>query len=648
MNPVRVAIAAIILLLGIWVNTSPDLLEDWIDNQTTEPPEEPNLVGLQENEEWLILRVEFPNRPFDQNDADEMFSSDGPASQYIDQMSGSKSALQPSLSESIWVSPNPESHWGYDTDQERDVSASSLVEAVCKDLLEGKDLSKWDFNGDGIVDRLLILHSGRAQESGAGSDALWSHMSWLIEPLELGEWSVSHYTIASLDSGIGTVIHEMIHQMGAYDLYDVHSDIPTSNWNGLGDWDIMASGNWNDNGNTPALPGAATLDQIGANRYGFDIYNSWNGSRTLSLDPISQGGHGLRIGIAPGETIWISYRENSGFDSGLPGHGILVEHSDENNGNPVENLVNTDPDNAWVKIVEADGDAALERGRDSGSAGDVFTSGDSFGASGMKIRDNRGRLVDWTVSVDDISNSTATVSITFYEFQQFSILTPRTPIQLLPTEPLLADVWVPSECSLEISLDNHEVSNLVIPEGDSVVEIMPLDEYPSDSFTISGTISTCVGAEEEHLGTVDILLEVDIVGHRMSNQELYSVISWENPSTIELTPKYQGEGEMTYSISIEGAASRITSAQTPSTLSPGDPIILDIEPMDLLEPGMIARGTIVLSDSHGHEHRIPLLLEAESPFSGDGWLAWFAEPSNGLFVISILLSISIITGGRKE
>jgi len=99
---------------------------------------------------------------------------------------------------------------------------------------------------------------------------------------------------------------------------------------------------------------------------------------------------------------------------------------------------------------------------------------------------------------------------------------------------------------------------------------------------------------------------------------------------------------------VEGAADRIATATSPITLSAGDPISLDIDPAGLLEPGMLARGELVLSDSNGIEQRIPLLLEAESPFSGNGWLAWLSQPSNGLLVISALVAISIVTGGRVD
>jgi len=368
---------------------------------------------------------------------------------------------------------------------------------------------------------------------------------------------------------------------------------------------------------------------------------------TYVLEPIADGGYGLSVPIAPGETILITNRGDSGFDSELPGHGILVEHSDENNGNPVENLVNTDPDNAWVKIIEADGDAALQRGRDSGSAGDVFVSGDSFGASGMKIRDNRGRLVHWTATVQESNDGSTTISFDPGPASSIDPLTPRSPLQLLPTESAFVEVTASQPCNLEISLSTHESEQtppqmVEIPVGTYEVQILGHDEFPSDSFTLVGTIG-CDGESK-----TDISLEVDVVGHRLSTDELYSVISWESPSLVRVTPGYEGDGEMSYSVALEGAVSRIATAQSPVELGPGDSITLDVDPKGLLEPGMLARGLVVLSDVHGSEHRIPLLLEAESPFTGDGWLAWLAEPANGLLVIAILLSITVATGGRRE
>ena len=112
--------------------------------------------------------------------------------------------------------------------------------------------------------------------------------------------------------------------------------------------------------------------------------------------------------------------------------------------------------------------------------------------------------------------------------------------------------------------------------------------------------------------------------------------------------EYEGEGPRVYDVAIEGAASRIASISTQGEISPGDPLIVDIEPMGLMESGMYARGQVVFQDEFGLEQRIDILLIAESPFTGEGWLAWISTPSNGLPIVCILMAISVVTGSRKE
>ena len=108
---------------------------------------------------------------------------------------------------------------GEDSESGRDsgsdgAGVDNLVENAVKDMLSGRDLSPWDFDNNGIVDRLLILHSANPQEISGGSSSIWSHMSGLDNPVKIGKWSINHYTIASTKSGVGTIVHEMLHQMG--------------------------------------------------------------------------------------------------------------------------------------------------------------------------------------------------------------------------------------------------------------------------------------------------------------------------------------------------------------------------------------------------------------------------------------------------
>ena len=438
----------------------------------------------------------------------------------------------------------------------------------------------------------------------------------------------------------------MLHQMGAYDLYDVHSYLPTSNWNGIGEWGIMASGNWNGNGNSPALPSSSTLELIGIDR---GIVVNPNESGDFTLNPISNGGNYLSIETGPGEYIKITNRGNFGFDSSLPGHGILVEYQDLNNGDTSSNLVNTDSNNAWLKIIEADGDDALIRNKDSGSIGDVFTDGAKFGnieqSEGMMIYDNRGRLLTWFATVESLEDDNYLISITpVVEINNSNVLTPRQPVEILNGESIFVEVNTVSICDFYIDIFTHNGNNISriveLPSGKSTVRIMTID----DNFPPSGNIIGTLGCDSN-------LREIDLqwhqVGHRIISDDFFLLVDSDKDNTISIIPDFEGQESRFYNLEIQGAASRIASLESSLAISPGDDIEILIEPEGLLVPGMIARGELVLVDNFGIELRIPITLEAKSTFNSNVLFSWFAEPGNGLLVISILLGFSIFTGGSN-
>ena len=58
MNAARVVLAAAILLMGVWANLNSDVIDGWVDGGIAVQSDEPaSLVGLQEEEEWLIVRA---------------------------------------------------------------------------------------------------------------------------------------------------------------------------------------------------------------------------------------------------------------------------------------------------------------------------------------------------------------------------------------------------------------------------------------------------------------------------------------------------------------------------------------------------------------------------------------------------------------
>ena len=441
---------------------------------------------------------------------------------------------------------------------------------------------------------------------------------------------------------MGTLVHEMIHQMGAYDLYDVNSDLPSRTWNGLGDWDIMASGNWNGNAMIPAMPGGATLVTI--NGLGIESINH-ELSQNITLYPMSSTQNNTRvvsIDTAPGESVLITYRADNGFDSALPGSGLIVEYLDRNNGNINDNTVNKDPKNPWVMIIEADGDQALLRNRDSGSSGDPFQTGDSFGSEGHLIRDNRGRLVPWHVSITNIGQANASLEIIPNNEFTDRILTPRSPIQLIEGETAYASVNTQLPCTLVINTSNDltipEPIEIEISAGITTIPILRFSDTNQEMGILNGNIG-CKGRTPENLR-----IDWQSIGHRIPHQEVEHVIKWDRPSTISIPISMIGTGSRNYNIAIEGAVSRIATSDTQGEMFSGDNLVLAIQPDGLLTPGMYARGEIVFQDDYSVEQRIKIALIAESSLSGDGILGWISQPSNGLLTISILLAFSIVMG----
>ena len=654
MNKARATAALMVVFFGLIANLYSDIIDDWLSDtiQIQNSSNEEILVSIQGNENWLIIPVSFQGDNFDLDKAQSILESDGPASSYIGQISAGQSVLNATILDEVWVSNYNIDFWGEDSESGRDsgsdgAGVDNLVENAVKDTLSGRDLSPWDFDNNGIIDRILILHSANPQEISGGSSSIWSHMSGLDNPVEIGKWSIDHYTIASTKSGVGTIVHEMLHQMGAFDLYDVHSALPTSNWNGIGMWGIMASGNWNGNGNTPALPSSSTLELIGIER-GILVDPNYGGNFTLS--PISDGGNYLNVVIGPGENIKITNRGNYGFDSSLPGHGILVEHQDKNNGDTGSNLVNTDSKNAWLKIIEADGDDALIRNKDSGSGGDVFTDGDIFGntntSNGMIIYDNRGRLVSWSASVEYLGNDDYLVSITpVVKTDKIDIITPRQPVELLNQESLFVEVVNSEVCDFKIQIQTHNGNTInqtveKLPEGVIAVPVMKIDE----TYPLSGNIIGTMGCGSNFR---QIDLRWHNVGHRIISDTFFLMIDHDEGNTYSILPEFDGENSRFYNMEIQGAASRIATLEQNQNIIPGDKIEISVNPDNLLVPGMIARGELVLVDNYGIEQRIPITFEAKSTLNSNVIFSWLAEPGNGILMISILLAISIISGGSN-
>jgi immune inhibitor A len=161
-----------------------------------------------------------------------------------------------------WL-PVPHSTWYYDADEcpgarsgastsrgvipgagdARDLVKDALnaVNAI-SNTISGFDWANYDMNGDGVIDRLWIVHAGYGEEDSTtllnrdpvlqntfvtpdsdsfyGEAAVWSHSSAVTPPYSVTQnIAAGAYIVMPENGGIGVFAHEYAHNLGADDLY---------------------------------------------------------------------------------------------------------------------------------------------------------------------------------------------------------------------------------------------------------------------------------------------------------------------------------------------------------------------------------------------------------------------------------------------
>lgn len=609
-------IAIMLSLLSVVAFANGEALNEWVKEHaiTIQSEEQGPLVGITEQEVWLVVLIDFPDQNENSNCDQQRASNliDQGARDHLNQGFSPESTLDIDYHDRIVTTDYGMADYGHDIDGENDVGRKGVnphtlaQEVVLEIKDEVPDWSKYDLNDDGWVDRFLILHCVKPQEDGGGSSSrIWSHFSSIEEVVELpNELKISHYTISSQHSSnnFGTIMHEMYHQLGAADLYAVHDDTVNQNWKGIGKWDIMASGNWNGNGAWPALPSSPSIELIGGERHQDMILEWMPGTNctgpVYTFEGHSQGGNSLKIPIGEQEYVWIEYRSDSGYDSNLPGNGLLVLQQDLRAGEVEDNLVNSHPERAWLKVIEADGEQNMVAGNNDGEESDVFDDGESFGSEGITIRNRDGVLVDWkaVVSVDNGTYSVEFSSpecghITDIELPDYgSVLTPGDNIPITAECAGIGFDLVSSD-GRELSVENGEIKF----SSSGIVGVVGL---------ITGTISCAQGTD------FDVKHEFEILGNIPIESTFEANIPTVESSVVEIPVQFKGDGTQMWLVGLDGPLSRVAETQVNQELSDGSKIVLDINPSGLLVEGMVVRGEVILASDSGHNYHINIELVA--------------------------------------
>lgn len=293
--------------------------------------------------------------------------------------------------------PNNRSYYGGNDYSGNDKNPEQMAVHACN-LLDGEvDFSQYDRDGDGVIDNVFVFYAGQGEASYGSSETVWPH-SWNVT---YGDYTPHYYDGVLLDryacsneweqgrpDGVGTFVHEFSHVMGLPDLYATsYTDAFTP-----GAWSCMDYGPYNNDGMTP--PNYSAFE-----RYALGWMEPKELSNPVSptLRPITENIAGIVNCASGNEFFLFENRQQTGWDTYIPGHGMLVWHVHYVASVWDSNKVNNTSSHQYVDIEEADGSRS-----DYSRAGDCFpgTAGKtSFGPT-------------TTPSIKPWSGATPQVSIT--------------------------------------------------------------------------------------------------------------------------------------------------------------------------------------------------------------------------------------------
>ena len=226
------------------------------------------------------------------------------------------------------------------------------------------DFREYDWNRDGEVEQIFIIHSGYDEAQSRTNDDIWSHAWTLTEAIEEGDGDGpvrvdgvvvdSYATSAELRgrtgtniTGIGTACHEFSHCFGLPDFYDTDG----RNF-GMSTWSLMDYGEYNGNGGNPV--GFTSYERM---------FCGWLEPKELT-EPVRVVGmpaltskpaaYILRNSGKSDEYYLFENRQKVSWDKYIGGHGMLVIHVDYDSLAWAENAVNVFRNHQRMTIIPAD------------------------------------------------------------------------------------------------------------------------------------------------------------------------------------------------------------------------------------------------------------------------------------------------------
>ncbi len=296
--------------------------------------------------------------------------------------------------------PHETAYYGGNTSQGSDRPARLMQ--FCRDAVAAAstdvDFSEYDTDNDGYIDNVFIYYAGYSESEGGNEYCIWPHQYGVVPDSVIGTCSFNGKTISSyactselkgntgsVMSGIGTFCHEFGHVLGLPDYYHTSKKGVTT----LGRWDIMDSGSYLNNGNTPPTHSAFNrfclgwLSPVQINQAAtLNLYTLAQDtflSNTTQAYLIAEGVHNMEFEKSDyPEYFIVEYRKQIGWDTYMPDSGMIIWHIDydktawdDNTVNNINDSVNTPTSHLRVYIENPNGNTSVSKPA-------AFHEGDEF------------------------------------------------------------------------------------------------------------------------------------------------------------------------------------------------------------------------------------------------------------------------------
>lgn len=277
-----------------------------------------------------------------------------------------------------------------DADDNDMYPADFVIDACLKADALGVNFADYDNDHDNKVDFVYFIYAGEGEADWGGADTMWpinwdlsSALYWgcstnenylrtqqlVIDGKKIYDFAYSGEikgTSGNVRNGIGTLCHEFSHVIGLPDYYDTTDGAGNNSKKQLtpGYWSLMDYGNYNMDGNVPP---------------NYSVWDKWfvgwaepallTSAENVKLKA-GEGRYITKSGVGTGayatsKRYFVENRQQEGWDSGLPSHGMLVWRLDYNEAYWNNNQPNSHTyGQPHITIVPAQAGIVNDDGRD--------------------------------------------------------------------------------------------------------------------------------------------------------------------------------------------------------------------------------------------------------------------------------------------